>query len=135
MAYYANEVLNIIDPSNEMISYRLFNEHCYRTSSGHFIKDLRIIKNRDLANVVLVDNAAYSYAMQTDNGLPIAPFFDDRRDSELADLGPYLSALALAPDVRPVLARHFHESLFRRLCNDPVALRAEIGRLRSTSTC
>lgn len=39
-----------------------------------YVKDLRVL-GRDLSGVVLVDNAAYSYAFQLDNGVPILPFY------------------------------------------------------------
>jgi CTD small phosphatase-like protein 2 len=39
------------------------------------VKDLRII-NRNLSDMVLVDNAAYSYAFQLENGIPILPFYE-----------------------------------------------------------
>jgi CTD small phosphatase-like protein 2 len=39
-----------------------------------YIKDLRII-NRSMADMILVDNAAYSYNFQLDNGVPILPFY------------------------------------------------------------
>jgi CTD small phosphatase-like protein 2 len=39
---------------------------------------LRILKNRDLETVLLVDNAAYSYYFQLENGIPIIPFYDDK---------------------------------------------------------
>jgi CTD small phosphatase-like protein 2 len=39
-----------------------------------YIKDLRII-NRALSDVVLIDNAAYSYYFQLENGVPIIPYY------------------------------------------------------------
>jgi CTD small phosphatase-like protein 2 len=53
------------------------------------VKDLRVI-NRNLANMVLVDNAAYSYAFQLDNGLPIIPYYEGKNDYELKALQTYL---------------------------------------------
>jgi CTD small phosphatase-like protein 2 len=44
-----------------------------------YIKDLRVI-NRDLKDLVLVDNAAYSYAFQLDNGIPILPYYHGSQD-------------------------------------------------------
>ena len=47
-------------------------------------KDLRVI-NRPLKDIVLVDNAPYSYVYQLENGVPIIPYsWGD--DSELASL-------------------------------------------------
>lgn len=129
-AYYANEVLNLIDPSNEIITYRLFNDHCFKTAGGHFIKDLRIIKNRNLANMVIVDNAAYSYAMQVENGVPIVPYFGGKQDNELADLAAYLIDLSSSPDVRPVIQRDFHIDLFKAHFLDPKSLLEKIKVLR-----
>lgn len=40
-----------------------------------YVKDLRVI-NRSLTDMVLVDNAAYSYAYQMDNGVPIIPYYE-----------------------------------------------------------
>jgi CTD small phosphatase-like protein 2 len=39
-----------------------------------YVKDLRII-NRRPEDIVLVDNAAYSYAFQLDNGIPILSYY------------------------------------------------------------
>lgn len=49
------------------------------TNDGMYIKDLSIF-NRNLNNVVLVDNAAYSYFNQLDNGIPIIPYYHDDKD-------------------------------------------------------
>lgn len=129
-SFYANEVLNIIDPSNELISYRLFHEHCFRSAGGHLIKDLRILKNRAPGATVLVDNAAYSYALQPANGVPVLPFFADKKDAELPDLAAYLAELAKAPDVREQIARDFHVDLFAAHCHDPPALKDLIAARR-----
>lgn len=43
------------------------------------VKDLRVI-DRDLMNMVLVDNAAYSFAYQPENGIPIIPYYHGDTD-------------------------------------------------------
>lgn len=45
-----------------------------------YIKDLRIFTNRDLDNIVLIDNAPYSYFFQLENGIPILPFYNSKDD-------------------------------------------------------
>jgi CTD small phosphatase-like protein 2 len=37
-------------------------------------------------SMVLVDNAAYSYATQLDNGIPILPYYHGKADFELKAL-------------------------------------------------
>lgn len=71
--------MDYLDPNNEYIHHRLFREHCYITSDNVHVKDLRIL-NRDLSQVLLIDNAAYSYAYQIDNGIPILPYFKGKND-------------------------------------------------------
>lgn len=50
-----------------------------------YCKDLRVI-DRNLCDMVLVDNAAYSYAAQPENGIPILPYYHGRTDFELKAL-------------------------------------------------
>lgn len=83
-------MLDFIDPSWELTALRLYRDNCIETDEGVFIKDLRIIANRDLKDILLVDNAAYSFGYQIDNGVPIIPFYDDKSDKELMHLMVYL---------------------------------------------
>jgi CTD small phosphatase-like protein 2 len=57
----------------------LFRRHCDYIEEGYYIKDLRLL-GRNLKKVVLVDNAAYSYAFQINNGIPIIPYYDAETD-------------------------------------------------------
>lgn len=65
-----------------------------KTEEGVYIKDLRIIKNRNLKDMVIIDNAVYSFGFQLDNGIPILPFYDDKQDEELLHLIYYLKCLS-----------------------------------------
>ena len=76
---YANVVLDYLDPENKYIHHRLYREHCYGTAEGMYVKDLRVI-DRPSSELVLVDNAAYSYAFQIDNGIPIIPYYEGKVD-------------------------------------------------------
>ena len=53
------------------------------------VKDLRVI-NRKETDIVLIDNAAYYYAFQLDNGIPIVPYYEGKNDYELRALQTYL---------------------------------------------
>ncbi len=115
---YANVVLNILDPHNEFITYRLFRDQCLQTNEGIFIKDLRIIANRSLENMLIVDNATYSFGFQVENGIPIVPFYDSPADTELRDLMAYLRKLATEQDVRRINNSMFRYDLISHYCQD-----------------
>lgn len=76
-----------------------------------YVKDLRII-NRPLSDMVLVDNAAYSYAYQIDNGIPILPFYEGKHDFELVALEKYLDSLLFSKDVRDQNRKTFKLHLY-----------------------
>jgi TFIIF-interacting CTD phosphatase-like protein len=75
---YADPIINHIDP-DRVVQHRLYRESCSFIKNQLFVKDLRVL-GRKLQNVVLVDNAPYSYMMQLDNGIPIVPFYRGKDD-------------------------------------------------------
>lgn len=104
---YAQSVVDFLDPKHEIIQYFLSREQCILTKDGLFIKDLRVIGNRNIEDIILVDNAAYSFALQINNGIPILPFYDDKSDRELVHLTRFLIKLASCPNVRNKLKEYF----------------------------
>jgi len=70
------------------------------TKNGFFIKDLRVIKNRDLKNIFICDNLSHSFGFQVDNGIPILEFHNDKKDRELKYLIDYLLEALYVDDVR-----------------------------------
>ena len=76
-----------------------------QTKNGFFIKDLRIIKNRDLKDMVIVDNLLHSFGLQIDNGIPILEFIDNQHDQELLMYQKFLLLLSEQDDVRPMLRK------------------------------
>ena len=57
---YADVVLDYIDPDRTLIHHRLYRDNCVVVNGVH-IKDLRILRQRKLKDIVIVDNAAYSF--------------------------------------------------------------------------
>mmetsp|Transcript_28668 Transcript_28668/g.51039 ORF Transcript_28668/g.51039 Transcript_28668/m.51039 type:complete len:403 (+) Transcript_28668:805-2013(+) len=108
---YADEVLNYLDPTGTLIHHRLYRENCIITDGVH-IKDLRVLGNRRLQDIVIVDNAAYSFAYQLDNGIPIISWYSDPADKELFNLVHYLKVLAVVDDIRVVNRQTFHLHTF-----------------------
>lgn len=97
---YADTVVKELDPENKYISYVLDRKHCLQTKNGFFIKDLRIFKNRDLKNLILIDNLVHSFGFQIYNGVPILEWRGDKNDQELKYLMNYLIEAKNYDDVR-----------------------------------
>jgi len=100
MSSYAETIIKELDPEKKYVSYILDRSFCLETKNGFYIKDLRIIKNRDLKNVVLVDNLVHSFGFQVENGIPIIEWTGNKNDVELKHLMEYLLDMKRAEDVR-----------------------------------
>ena len=70
------------------------------THNGFYIKDLRIIKNRELKDIIIVDNLIHSFGLQLDNGIPILEYLKGKDDIELIGLEKMLVTLSTVDDVR-----------------------------------
>ena len=98
--WYADVILDYIDPERKYIQHRLYREHCIKTTDNVYIKDLSIFKNRDLKDMIIVDNAVYSFGAQLSNGIPITPFKDDVDDKEFLCLMNYVTMIKDYEDLR-----------------------------------
>lgn len=81
------------------------------------VKDLRVI-DRELQDMVLVDNAAYSYIYQMDNGIPILPYYHGNTDFELKALQSYIESMLLLKDMRSANRRTFKLHLYKNYYYD-----------------
>jgi len=103
---YANAILNYIDKESRWVHHRLFRENCAAFSGNIYVKDLRVL-GRDLHKVIIVDNAAYAFGLQLENGYPIIPFYDSKDDDEIRTLTDYLLSIYNVPDIRVENKRRF----------------------------
>ena len=70
------------------------------------MKDLRVFSHIPLKDIILVDNAVYSFGFQLDNGIPIFPYIQGKDDLQLQYLKEYLS-LIVNKDVQRDLKKTF----------------------------
>ena len=67
------------------------------------MKDLRVITDRDLKDIVIVDNSIVSFAFQLSNGVPISSFTGQSGDEELLFMVTLLEEIYSYDDIRPQL--------------------------------
>ncbi|EAR92879.2 NLI interacting factor-like phosphatase (macronuclear) [Tetrahymena thermophila SB210] len=99
LSEYADPVMDRID-KNGVCSLRLFRENC-TLYNGVFVKDLSLMQ-RDLKDLIIIDNSETSFLFQPANAVHIKSFFDDMKDRELYRLIPMLIFLSNSFDVRHV---------------------------------
>ena len=115
---YADAVISFLDPENKLIKFRLYKNNCINFNDSFYIKDLRIFKNIDLKNIVLIDNSMYSFSNQINNGILINSFFNDKNDIDLYNALEYLINFILpAEDIREINEDFFG---FCQIMNDLV---------------
>lgn len=78
----------------------LHREHCIHIYKGLYFKDLRVVQNRQLKDMVLLDNSTHCFGTLLNNGVPISSFTKDSNDYELMFLEEYLEKLSTVEDVR-----------------------------------
>lgn len=94
---YADSVLAHIDPMKAYFKHRLYRHNCVKLNSENgllYVKDLRIIRNIPLSNMIIIDNSVLSFAFHLSNGIPILPFYSNKEDSEMNFLKNYLTKLS-----------------------------------------
>lgn len=123
---YADALLDIIDPNHTIkFGIRLdwmiaLDIDCIdstvcastKTISKTWTRSIARLYNRKLDHdsqekTVIIDNTPYAFGYQIDNGIPITSWFDDKTDTALKELIPFLQELVKAEDVRPVLRKKY----------------------------
>ena len=104
---YASPLLDILDKGKN-IKFRLFRDHCTYIN-GIFIKDLKRL-NRDLKDIIIVDNSPLAYAFDSENGLPIKTWYEDPDDKELKKIEPLLIFLSKIKDVRKYIDKFVYDN-------------------------
>lgn len=96
---YAKAIIESID-TNKIIKGLFTDKVTMNTKNGFIIKDLRIFVNRNLKDMIIVDNLAHCFSYQIDNGVPLLEWQSDPNDRELKYLYGYLKKAVEYDDVR-----------------------------------
>ena len=104
---YADAIIDYIEKEKKYFSRRLYRNNCIYLHPCLYIKDLSLVSNRNVKDIVIVDNSIFSFANNLSNGILISSFFNDKNDSMLLNLSSYLTYLINAEDVRTVNKENF----------------------------
>ena len=111
MRNYADTILDYIDPENEYFKFRLYRDACIPIQNKLYIKDLRIIKDYDPSNVILMDNSLYSFMNQPSNGMLVNSFYTNPNDIQLINAKSFLvEHIFPCDDVRKECEKWYHFS-------------------------
>ncbi|KAL4444472.1 hypothetical protein ABPG74_016765 [Tetrahymena malaccensis] len=100
---YANAVIDFLD-CESLVNVRIFRENCSIDSSGNLYKDLTKL-NRNLGEIIIIDNQASQFKKNPENGIQIKDFkIDNHNDQELLNLVPFLKFMSSVKDVRDIQA-------------------------------
>ena len=109
MKNYADTILDYIDPNNEYFQFRLYRDACIPIQNKLYIKDLRIIKDYDPSNVILMDNSLYSFMNQPSNGMLVNSFYTNNNDTQLINAKSFLiDHIYPCDDVRKECEKWYH---------------------------
>eukprot|EP00127_Corallochytrium_limacisporum_P006289 Clim_evm33s224 gene=Clim_evmTU33s224 len=103
---YADPVIDILDNGRGILRNRYFRESCINIG-GIYVKNLEIV-DKDLKDVIIIDNSPGAYTNHPENAIPIETWEVNPYDESLLDLIPFLSCLRHMDDVRSVLGLRLH---------------------------
>eukprot|EP00834_Sanchytrium_tribonematis_P003687 NODE_152_length_15391_cov_0.883272.p7 type:complete len:244 gc:universal NODE_152_length_15391_cov_0.883272:4693-5424(+) len=96
---YADEIIKLLDPDNDIITQRLYRDSCIpvyndeiSTKVDYYMKDLTKVKG-DLDNMVLVDDDD-RVVFKGQNHIPVNSYFGENGDHELRQVGVLLNEIA-----------------------------------------
>ena len=109
MKCYADIIIDYIDPKNELFQFRLYRDACIPLQQRLYIKDLRIIKDYDPMNVILMDNSLYSFMNQPSNGMLVNSFYTNHKDTQLISAKNFLiNHIFPCDDIRKECEKWYH---------------------------
>ena len=111
---YASQVIDRLDPQRNLVSARLYRQHC-SNADGSLVKDFRVIANRKKEQMILVDNLIYSFAADLDQGVYIKSYVHGREDYELEYLSNVLEKLESGASVPKFLEENLRQKEFFKM--------------------
>jgi len=92
-----------------LVHSRLYRQHALPWGPI-FVKDLRRL-GRDLDRTIIIDNVQENFMLQPDNGIFIAPWYEDPTDSVLKTLTPLLEEMVTTRSTVPDILQRYKDRI------------------------
>lgn len=96
-------LINFLDFDGSLFTLRLYRSKChtFKISRRHvYVKDLRIIQEVSVKDMLIIDTNSLSAGLQPSNVIPVTPFSCTKNNKDLSSLIPQLKQLATKDDMR-----------------------------------
>ena len=120
--YYVDSIIKVIEKKEKFFEYILDRNHCLY-ENGNYIKDLNML-NRDLKNIIIIDDTSNYFKLHKENGICIKPFYGDIDDDKntLLVLGNILEKIFydanICGDIRISLKKYKQLMMFSNIINN-----------------
>eukprot|EP01059_Diplonema_ambulator_P015461 TRINITY_DN26600_c0_g1_i1.p1 TRINITY_DN26600_c0_g1~~TRINITY_DN26600_c0_g1_i1.p1 ORF type:complete len:262 (+),score=66.28 TRINITY_DN26600_c0_g1_i1:3-788(+) len=84
---------------------KMYREHCTEVAGGGYVKDLSTL-GRSLNDVCIIDNSPSVAIFQPQNLIPIVSWYEDKNDTSLLQMFPFLEKLAQSFSVQGTIASY-----------------------------
>ena len=119
---YVSPIIKNIEKKEKFFEHILYREHVTYDDNGYFFKNLNLL-NRDVKNIIIVDDNYKNFKYHKSNGICIKPFYGDSISDKntLKILGNILFKIRydadLTGDIRISLNKEKNSMLFSQIAN------------------
>ena len=120
---YVSPIIKNIEKKEKYFEHILYREHVTYDDNGNFFKNLNLL-NRDVKNILIVDDNSKNFKYHKSNGICIKPFYGDLNNDKitLKILGNILFKIRydadLTGDIRISLNKEKNNMLFSQIANN-----------------
>ena len=120
---YVSPIIKNIEKNEQFFEHILYREHVTYDDNGNIFKNLNLL-NRDVKNILIVDDNYKNFKYHKSNGICIKPFYGDSNNDKntLKILGNILFKIRydadLTGDIRISLNKEKNNALFSQITNN-----------------
>ncbi len=110
---YVNEIIHNLHEFRSNFTHILTRDDCYHVQDKEiYLKCARIMKERNIEDIIIVDDSFWVYPNELDNIIPVAPFAvnEFHNDEVLKEILEEILLLLKMEDIRPALRNKYHLS-------------------------